>query len=88
MHFTNDRMIVSVRSVCSPASQAHFGCISWQLSRFDELDHFLELSALVIDFIFAQRDEYLAGPLNANPKAKPFEIARHWHDATFLRMQL
>ena len=57
MHFLDDSMIVPVRRMSGPTSQAHFGCIAWQLFRFDESDHFLELSALVIDFIFAQCDE-------------------------------
>ena len=88
MHFLDDSMIVSVRSVCSPASQTHFGGITWQLSCFNEPDHFLKLSALVIDFIFAQRDEYLAGPLDAQPEAKPLKATRRWHDAAFLWVQL
>ena len=88
MHFLDDSMIVSVRSVCGPTSQTHFGGVTWQLSCFDELDHLFELSALVIDFVLAQRDEYLAGLLNANPKAKPLKATRRWHDAAFLWMQL
>ena len=51
MHFLDDSMIVPVRRMSGPTSQTHFGGITWQLSCFDELDHFLELSALVIDFI-------------------------------------
>ena len=77
-------MIIPILCMSGPASQTHFGGITWQLSCFDELDHLFELSALVIDFIFAQCDEYLAGLLNAQPEAKPLEAARHWHDGTFL----
>ena len=88
MHFLDDSMIVPVRRMSGPASQTHFGGITWQLSCFDELDHFLELSALMIDFILAQRDKYLARLLDANPKAKPLKATRHWHDAALSRMQL
>ena len=88
MHLLDDSIIVAMRSVRSPASQTHFGGITWQLSRFDELDYFLELSALVIDFIFAQCDEYLAGLLNAQPKSEPLEATRRWHDAALSRVQL
>ena len=81
-------MIVPVCRMGGPASQTHFGCIVWQLSYFDESDHFLELSALAVDFIFAQRDEYLAGPLDANAEAEPFEAARRWHNTALSRVQL
>ncbi len=58
-----------------PTSQAYLGCIAWQLASFDELDHLLELSALVIDFVLIQRDEYLARRLDAHPETEPFEAA-------------
>lgn len=79
-------MIIPILCMSGPTSQTHFGGITWQLSCFDELDHLFELSALVIDFILAQRDEYLARLLNAQPEAEPFEAARHWHYAAFLRV--
>lgn len=62
-------MIIPMLGMGGPTSQAHIGCIAWQLACFDELDHLLELSALVIDFILAQRDKYLARRLDAHPEA-------------------
>ena len=53
MHLFDDVIIVAMLGMSGPASQAYLGCIAWQLASFDELDHLLELSALVIDFIFA-----------------------------------